>query len=216
MEQNFTDTFLSKISSADKVLIGIGEEWDSMPDGAKKQVILAAYSVLETLVRDKDYFIVSMVTDPLIYETTINSDKVVQPCGRETILQCEKACTDELYDTEKESERSLERCPHCFAPLVPNTIQANAYIEKGYLPQWEVYTKWLQKTLNQELVILELGCNLKYPSVIRWPFEKIAFFNQKSTFYRIHESLYQISEEIAVRAYSKQENSACFLSNLFV
>ena len=51
-------------------------------------------------------------------------------------------------------------CPHCGAPLTGNTIQAETYIEEGYLPQWNRYTAWLAGTLEQKLLILELGWGL--------------------------------------------------------
>ena len=91
-------------------------------------------------------------------------------------------------------------CPHCGAPLTGNTIQATPYIEEGYLPQWEKYTQWLTKTLNRELVILELGCGFENPGVIRFPFEKTCFFNQKSFFCRVHKTFPQTSAELGERA----------------
>ena len=47
--------------------------------------------------------------------------------------------------------------------------------------------------------------------MIRWPFEKIAFFNQKARFFRIHESLYQIPGEVGERALGIGCNSVDFI-----
>ena len=93
-------------------------------------------------------------------------------------------------------------CPHCKAPLTGNTIKADQYIEEGYLPQWAAYTKWLAGTLNKKLVILELGVGFQTPTVVRWPFEKTAFFNQKSYMYRINEKFSQITEELKAVSYT--------------
>ena len=60
-------------------------------------------------------------------------------------------------------------------------------------------------------MILELGEGFKTPTVIRWPFEKIAFFNQKARFFRIHESLYQIPGEVGERALGIGCNSVDFI-----
>ena len=84
-------------------------------------------------------------------------------------------------------------------PLTGNTVEAETYIEEGYLPRWEAYKKWQTGTLNRRLVILELGEGFKTPTVMRWPFEKIGFFNQKSVFYRIHETFFQIPKETGER-----------------
>lgn len=91
--------------------------------------------------------------------------------------------------------------------MTGNTLEAETYIEEGYLPRWEAYKQWQTETLNRRLVILELGEGFKIPTVIRWPFEKIAFFNQKSAFFRIHKSLSQIPKEVEERAWGIGEDS---------
>jgi hypothetical protein len=105
-------------------------------------------------------------------------------------------------------------CPHCSAPLTGNTVEAETYIEEGYLPRWEAYKKWQTGTLNRRLVILELGEGFKTPTVMRWPFEKIGFFNQKSVFYRIHETFFQIPKETGERAAGIRADSVAFIRGL--
>jgi len=55
---------------------------------------------------------------------------------------------------------------------------------------------------------------MKFPSIIRWPFEKVTFFNQKASFYRVNESLYQLTEEIKEKGTSIQKNSVEWLLSL--
>ena len=105
----------------------------------------------------------------------------------------------------------LGNCPSCGKPLIFNNIYAEKYDENGYLSQWQLYTKWLQGTLNRRILILELGVGMKFPSVIRWPFEKIAFFNNKASFYRVNETLYQMSEELKDKGISIAKNSIDWL-----
>ncbi|MBE5940549.1 MAG: hypothetical protein E7266_09160 [Lachnospiraceae bacterium] len=64
----------------------------------------------------------------------------------------------------------------------------------------ERYTKWLSMTINKRLVILELGASFLNPHILRWPFEKIVFYNMKSVLYRVNGKLPQVPEEIADRA----------------
>lgn len=77
---------------------------------------------------------------------------------------------------------------------------------------WERYLHWLSYTLNQRLCILELGAGFAHPEIIRFPFEKTCYFNQKSRYIRVHERLPQLSAEIAERGISIQEDPAVFLS----
>ena len=54
---------------------------------------------------------------------------------------------------------------------------------------------------------------MNLPSVIRFPFEKIAFFNQKAEFIRVHEKLYQLSEELGGKGISQAQNAVKFLNS---
>lgn len=64
---------------------------------------------------------------------------------------------------------------------------------------WSDYMKWLSFTLNRHLLVLELGVGFANPMVIRFPFEKTVFLNQKSRMYRVHPVLPQVTAEIGDR-----------------
>ena len=81
-------------------------------------------------------------------------------------------------------------------------------------PMWDKYTKWLQGTLNRNVLILELGVGLKYPGVIRFPFEKAAYFNKKADFIRVHGRLYQMTEELGDKGISIARNAVAFLAGI--
>ena len=189
-----------RLEDSEKVLVGLGGEWRG-----------ASYEKLKELLQGRDYFIVTTVTDGKILESGLDPAKIVAPCGNETWRQCSKSCTKDIWEM---GEVPDGLCPHCKAPLTGNTIKADQYIEEGYLPQWSVYTKWLTGTLNKKLVILELGVGFQTPTVVRWPFEKTAFFNQKSYMYRINEKFSQITEELKGRAEGIAENSVEFINKL--
>lgn len=189
--------------------------------------IVSAYKQLNRLLEDKNYFIVSLCTDDLIKEIGFMKDRVVIPCGTYHTLQCENNCTGKLFSIEEslwakvcgwiEDKVSLTEldepiCPDCGASLVMNQYGQPKYNEEGYLKDWQNYTKWLQGTVNRKLCILELGVGMEFPSIIRWPFEKVCFYNQKSNFWRVHSSLYQLSEEIKIRGKSVRKDPVIFLN----
>ena len=198
---------LDHLASAQKVLVGIGGEWKK----GKRPDIYRAYDILGRLWKEKDYFIVTTNTDAAIYDSSLDGERIVAPCGNETWRQCSKACTKDIWEP---GEIPDDICPHCKAPLTGNTREAETYIEEGYLPQWQKYTRWLTMTINRELLVLELGEGFKVPTVIRWPFEKTVFFNQKSRMYRVHETLSQVTEEIKERAVSVRDNSVQWIRKL--
>lgn len=175
-----------------------------------------AYQNLFSILEGKNYFLVTTCQDGIIRHGGFDSGRIVEPCGGYSMLQCSGGCGTDLYpvpkefisrirkllDGEKEEKELVPPiCPNCGRDLVFNNVDAEKYNEEGYLNHWQTYKKWLQGTVNKNLCILELGVGMNYPSVIRWPFEKIAFYNQKAELFRVHSRLYQISEEIKDRGY---------------
>lgn len=184
---------------------------------------ITAYQNLFHLVNEKNYFIVSTCIDGLIEKAGFANEKIVQPCGNYHFLQCSNRCDNALLEAEEYFEFVMENlkqdiyempvCPKCGAPLVFNQITNGNYVENGYLPQWEKYTKWLSATLNRRLCILELGVGREFPTVIRSPFEKVGFFNQKASFFRINEKHAEIPEDMGGKGISIQMNAPLFLND---
>lgn len=186
--------------------------------------IAEAYVALSLLLSGKNYFIITTCMDGLIYEADLQKERIVAPCGGFAYLQCKKKCSEDLIPSKgiveeikkavyegKISGTKRPLCPRCGGELEFNNIKAENYNEKGYLPMWEKYTKWLQGTLNRNVCILELGVGMRYPGVIRFPFEKAAFFNQKADFIRVHGTLFQMSEELKDKGISVEEKAPDFL-----
>lgn len=181
--------------------------------------ILRAYRRLRELVGDRPHFVVTMNTDDLIYRAGFEPEQIVAPCGSMGKLQCSEHILDAAtirqqvlaaaeHSEGESAEAILTRlavCPECGEPLVFHTIEQEGYLERGYLPQWERYRKWLSCTLNRTLCILELGVGFRYPQVIRWPFEKTAFYNKKAALVRVHSKFWQIGEELEGKAVAVAE-----------
>lgn len=177
---------------------------------------LDVYKQLAHCLENKNYFIISLCQDGLIRRSGLDPERIVEPCGTYDKLQCSEACHKELYDIPTEfmeqinllikgniSEDTISQpvCQICDKPLTFNCVEAENYVEEGYLSKWQKYKLWLQGTVNKKLCVLELGVGMKYPTVIRWPFEKVVFFNQKAELFRVHSKLYQMTEEIKEKGY---------------
>lgn len=98
--------------------------------------------------------------------------------------------------------------------MVLNVVQTPGYDERGYLDDWSRYTKWLQGSVNRRLLVLELGVGMQYPGMIRIPFERVVFLNQKAKMYRIHENLYQVPGDFREKGIGIAENAIDWLNNL--
>ena len=228
---------------ADMILVGIGEKFQDefegiaiadeknitvLEDYARRKYLDAnpkgdvteAYEKLGKLLEGKNYFVVTLCTDDKIYRSNINPDRIVAPCGSYSFLQCEDVCTEDIYSIEDYrevlEEGNIPLCPKCGKNLIMNHIGAKKYSEEGYLKKWNLYMKWLQGSLNRNIRILELGVGMKYPSVIRWPFERVTLINNKAKFMRVHERLFQLTEDVKGKGISVEENPVDFLRNQIV
>ncbi len=195
------------------------------PDGR----LLAAYDRLAELLDGKNYFLVSLCMDDLICHSNLDAGRIVTPCGGFRAMQCGRECvTDQesLVTDPNVMETLLESidtcggdlnavdfpvCAECTKPLWFNRIESPDYKEEGYLPDWQRYIKWLQGTLNRQLLVLELGVGMQFPQTIRFPFEKVVFFNQKAHLIRVHSRLYQLTEELKDKGISVAQDPVDFL-----
>ncbi|MDE7225177.1 MAG: hypothetical protein K2O34_15530 [Acetatifactor sp.] len=187
--------------------------------------IVTALQRLCRIITDKNYFIVSTCQTDILNYAGFPEERVVTPCGTLKKKQCVCGCEQSLAEvsssertalyheitTESGETGTLGSCPQCHGKMVLNNVYVNKYLENGYLTDWSRYTKWLQGTLNRELCILELGVNLDYPSVIRFPFEKVGYYNQKASFIRVNERLYQLTSELREKGISVAKNSIDWL-----
>lgn len=192
---------------------------------------------LAGLLEKKNYFVVSVAVNDEIADIPWRRGRLVMPCGSDRKMQCDEGCEKNLRAVEpEEQERLLGQlrewreailqgesgaapgglgiCPVCGKPLEFNNVYGARYDENGYLPDWQNYMKWLQGTLNRKLVVLELGAGMQFPSVIRFPFEKAAYFNRQAKFYRVHEKLYQMTEELGAKGVGIAKNAIDWLQNL--
>lgn len=160
--QNVTE----KISNANMVLIGIGEEFSR----CEKNNLAKAYSALSGLLKNKNYYMITIGDEEEILHADFLQDRICRPLS---------------YGDNPEEH-----------------------------PDWIRYTKWLQGTLNRDLLVLELGVGLQMPGIIRFPFEKVTFFNAKANMIRIHEHLHQIPEELSGKAASVAMNAPQFLMQM--
>ncbi len=220
MEKNI----LNLIEDADLVLIGIGKEFEKERFLAEEDA-QKALNHLAKILEKKNYYAISICTNDIAKRSDLQSDRVVQPCGTVAKKQCINRCEEGLQELSMEECEVLKNmlpsdelpeidmgvCPKCGNSLILNTVYTETYDENGYLKDWSRYTKWLQGTLNKKLCILELGVDLTYPSIIRWPFEKVAFYNQKAHFVRVNEKLYHMSEEIKDKGISVLQNAVNWL-----
>lgn len=219
-------------------LIPLWKEYCSA--GMGEDVVGPVLEKLADILADKNYFVVSEATDSRIARTPWKKARLVMPCGSTLKKQCTGGCgTEDVGEEERirlnafleelaagdfrgdlperfpaDGAGGLTECAQCGKAMVLNTVYAEKYNEQGYSEQWQIYMKWLQGTLNRRLLVLELGVGMNFPSVIRWPFERVVYFNQKAFLVRVNEKLYQLAEELSGKGCSIPKNAIAWLESL--
>lgn len=195
-----------------------------------------AYRGLRKLIGDKKHFIVSdiFLQDALLFG--FDYERAVYPCGNFMFLQTNDE-SDGLLNAEKTEEfREVVDKIHSIITEHDGYWQEGItfakpfrdgkewylnqkrpeykkikYNEAPYKDGWDKYLKYLTGTVNAKLILLELGVGLDYPTVVRWPFEKVVFMNEKAHLVRVHERLYHHTPEIADRTDSIKMNSVDYI-----
>ncbi len=81
--------------------------------------------------------------------------------------------------------------------------------------QWNEYTNWLQHTLNKDMLVLELGVGFDMPTLVRWPFEKIATLNNKAFLCRVNELFPQLPDDMGNKGISIKQNVGEYIETLY-
>ncbi len=195
-----------------------------------------AFRGLKKLIGNKNYF---LVCDTFLQDAIFNGfdeDKSVFPCGTYRYLQTNDpddelldvtVCTEftalveKLHGVITEKNGHLSKDDSFNKPFYKGkSLYLNQkrpeysnikYNESAYLPNWDKYMNYLKGTMGKSLLVLELGVSLDYPTVIRWPFEKVTFVGDKTHLIRVHERLYQHTPEIENKTDSIRMNSVDFI-----
>ena len=160
------------------------------------------YEKIHELVKDKNYFVITTNVDDQFYKASFDSDRIFRMQGSYRYIQCQKACHDKLYDNTqlvKEMIDSIDddlriaselvpKCPVCGGPMDTNLRKDNYFVEDEYWhAQKDAYVNYLNSVKNENTLLLEFGVGFNTPSIIRFPFEEMAFNNDKWTLARINK-----------------------------
>lgn len=191
------------------------------------------YKKLRNIIGEKEHFLISTVHDSLAIDAGFSVDRAVFPCGNFDYLQGIHNDTGRLYKIEDipNFDSLMDQIEKLFAheisikdivPIYLNDeqiifnqknieIKGEIYNEQAYLENWQKYMDWLMTTMNRRLLILEFGVGMNYPTVIRFPFEKLTYVNNRARMIRVHNKLYQLTKEISEKSQGVQMNSIDFI-----
>ena len=160
------------------------------------------YQQLYSLVRDKDYFVMTTNVDGLFVQNGFSKDNIYTPQGSFSRIQCINRCSEETWDvkpmidkmlshidpiTQEETDPSvIPTCPRCGGDMFLNVRGGNWFVDQPYKKQNVALNKWVNNTMDKKLVVLDIGTGFNTPGVVRWPAENIVNQHPNASLIRIN------------------------------
>lgn len=189
---------------------------------------LNLYKELFEMVRDKEYFVFTTNTDGQFEIAGFKKDKIFPIQGDYALLQCENACHKKLYNNKRLVEEWLEltenceipedlvpKCPICGGNMDMNLRKDEKFVQdKNWYKQSEKYNEFLDKSKDNNLLLLEIGVGFNTPGIIRFPFEEMTCYNPNVKLIRINKEYPQTLLKIDSRIISFDENTNKIIEDL--
>jgi len=158
------------------------------------------YETLFSLVRDKDYFVITTNVDHCFQKAGFAKERLFYTQGDYGLFQCSKPCHQKTYDNA-ESVRAMvvsqgwtvrpdgdlvldggapkmavdaglvPHCPVCGRPMRMNLRSDMTFVEDdGWRAASQRYDDFLHAHRKDRTLFLELGVGANTPSIIKYPF----------------------------------------------
>ena len=158
------------------------------------------YRLLLNVVKEKDYFVITTNVDGQFEKSGFDRERIFTVQGDYAYLQCANGCHDKLYYNEnlvREMARQTNDCripsgliPHC--PVCGGKMDVHVRKDRYFVQdsQWYAsnkrYQDFLRKACDGNALLLELGVGYNTPTIIRFPFERLAAQRKNITLVRIN------------------------------
>ena len=153
------------------------------------------YDQLLTLVKDKDYFVITTNVDHCFQKAGFDKKRLFYTQGDYGLFQCSEPCHEETYENEDmvramvEQQKDMKiptelipKCPKCGKPLTMNLRSDDKFVEdEGWHQAAERYENFL-KTRKGKILFLELGVGYNTPGIIKYPFWQMTAKNPDATY----------------------------------
>lgn len=190
---------------------------------------LKPYLDLYEIIKDKNYFIITTNVDEQFVKSGFDKEKVFAPQGNYALFQCDKPCSDELFnnkefidkmisnmnnDTFEIREEDIPLCPKCGSYLSKNLRVDNTFVEAPHMEKQKDYINYINNSIDGKLVLLELGVGFNTPAIIRWPFEKITIKHPNALLVRMNMQYPDVPKEISQNSLSLNKDILKSISDI--
>lgn len=187
------------------------------------------YNELYELIKKKDYFVLTTNVDHCFQRAGFDKARLFYTQGDFGLWQCSEPCHMRTYDNE-EGIRQMVRsqkdmrvlpelvpyCPKCGRPMGMNLRADQTFVEdEGWHLACRRYEAFLEEHRQRRLLLVELGCGMNTPGIIKLPFWKMVLKNKGCQYISINKGEAWVPEEIQERSVCMNEDIAKVMENLF-
>ena len=162
---------------------------------------LPLYKQLLELVRGKGYFVITTNVDGQFIKAGFPKEKVFEVQGDYGLMQCATACHPKRYGNEAIVKRMVAWqhdcripsdlvpvCPVCGGPMEINVRKDGYFVEDElWHERAEAYYQFVEQARTGKLVLIEYGVGFNTPTIIRFPFERMAATFPHTTLIRVNK-----------------------------
>ncbi len=154
------------------------------------------YTKLFSLVKDKDYFVVTTNVDHCFQKAGFDKVRLFYTQGDYGLFQCSVPCHNKTYDNEELIRRMageqrdmkipselIPRCPVCGKPMTVNLRSDDKFVQdEGWDAACKRYERFINAHKHSKTLYLELGVGYNTPAIIKYPFWRLTAQNKRATY----------------------------------
>lgn len=175
---------------------------------------LKLYQLLYELVKDKPYFVLTTNADHQFYKAGFGEERIFATQGDYGYIQCMRGCHNNVYDDEEMMVQMhqarkdclvpsymVPKCPVCGGPMTMNLRCDQYFVEDdAWHRAEENFGRFLEECEDRKTVLFELGIGFNTPTIVRFPFERLAAKKKNMTLLRLNRDEAIVPESLGDRA----------------
>jgi NAD-dependent SIR2 family protein deacetylase len=166
------------------------------------------YLDLYRIVKNKNYFTLTINTDGQFLKAGFAPRKICTPQGDCAFFQCSRPCNNKIYHNGQMIEKILSYidtndfaiqtkdipyCPDCGSPLIPNIRNIGNFVGEPWIGKYHEINTLIKSHRGENILLLELGVGYNTPGIIRFPFELLTLHRKNTELVRINLNADRIS-----------------------
>ena len=179
-------------------------------------------------MQSKDYFVITTNVDHQFQLAGFDKNRLFYTQGDYGLFQCSLPCHNKIYDNEKqildmvEKQKDMKiptslipKCPVCGRDMEMNLRSDEKFVQdEGWYQHARLYSDFIGKSNDKFRVLIEIGVGYNTPSIIKFPFEQMTFYNEKTYLIRINKEYATCPSEIRDKTILFNEDVEMILNNL--